>query len=252
MAVKSLLLDIDGVIVRDKLLMAHVRDNCVRYVRSKLPECKDPMNVNRVLYLTHGHTAKGLTHSFGFDTSDFNDKVYDKQLLDHLADVIYTADFQDEAKEIHDFTNKGWDVTLFSNAPEVWCRPVARAIGDVVYLRCPGPDGPFKPEAAAYADFSKVQTHVFVDDSLKNLGTARWLPNWHPIHFDEGQGTDSVLVPNYKPWCPTIGSIWELGLFLDTADFLMDRHEPKDCPYSSSSSAAASSAAASRSSSPHQ
>ena len=232
MAVKSLVLDIDGVIIRDKMLMAHVRDNCVRYVQSKIPECRDARNVNRILYLTHGHTAKGLAHSFKVDTSDFNDKVYDKPLLDHLADVIYGADFQAEAKEIHDFTQKGWNVTLFSNAPEVWCRQVARAIGDDVYLRCPGPDGPFKPEAAAYENFSKVQTHVFVDDSLKNLGTARWLPNWHPIHFDEGTTeTDSVLVPNYKPWCPTIGSTWELGLFLDTADFLMGRHEPSDCPY---------------------
>ena len=234
MAVKSLVLDIDGVIVRDKLLMAHVRDNCVRYVQSKLPECKDARNVNRILYLTHGHTAKGLTHSFRIDTSDFNDKVYDKSLLDHLGDVICAADFQAEAKEIHDFTHKGWNVTLFSNAPKVWCRRVAQAIGDDVYMRYAGTDGPFKPEADAYKDFSKAQTHVFVDDSLKNLGTARWLPNWHPIHFDEGTtGTDSILVPNYKPWCPTIGSIWELSLFLDTADFLMDRHEPSDCPYRS-------------------
>jgi FMN phosphatase YigB (HAD superfamily) len=232
MAVKSLVLDIDGVIVRDKLLMAHVKDNCVRYVQSKIPDCKDARNVNRILYLTHGHTARGLTHSFGVDTSDFNEKVYDGRLMDHLAEVIYGADFQAETKEIHDFTKKGWNVTLFSNAPEVWSRRVALAIGDDVYLRCPGDDGPFKPEAAAYANFSKAQTHVFVDDSLKNLGTARWLPNWHPIHFDEGAENDSILVPGgYKPWCPTIGSIWELSLFLDTADFLMDRHEPSDCPY---------------------
>jgi FMN phosphatase YigB (HAD superfamily) len=235
MAVKSLLLDIDGVIVRDKLLLAHVKENCVRYVQAKLPECKDPRNVNRVLYLTHGHTARGLTHSFGIDTSDFNEKVYDKSVLDHLAEVIYSADFQAEAKEVHDFSQKGWNVTLFSNAPEVWCRQVARAIGDEVYLRCPAMDGPFKPDAAAYENFSKVQTHVFVDDSLKNIGAARSLPNWHPIHFeDSGASTVDVLAPTHRPWCPTIGSIWELGLFLDTADFLMDRHEPKNCPYSSS------------------
>ena len=237
MAVKSLLLDIDGVIVRDKLLLAHVKENCTRYVQAKLPDCKDPRNVNRILYLTHGHTARGLTHSFGVDTSDFNDHVYDRRLMDHLAEVIYTTDFQAEAKEIHDFTKKGWNVTLFSNAPEAWCRRVARVIGDDVGLVCPGSNllnTPLKPEAAAYQDFSKVQSHVFVDDSLKNLGTARWLPNWHPVHFDEGAENDSSLVPGgYKPWCPTIGSIWELGLFIDTADFLMDRHEPSDCPYRS-------------------
>lgn len=236
MAVKSLVLDIDGVIVRDKLLLAHVSDNCVKYVQSKLPECKDPRNVNRVLYLTHGHTARGLKHSFGVDTSDFNEKVYDDRLMDHLAEILYGTEFQQEANEIHDFTKKGWNVTLFTNAPSKWSTLVARAISDEVYLRCPGEnvmDSPLKPEAAAYQNFSKAQTHVFVDDSLKNLGTARWLPNWHPIHFDEGTENDSILVPNHKPWCPTIGTIWELSLFLDTADFLMSRHEPSDCPYRS-------------------
>jgi FMN phosphatase YigB (HAD superfamily) len=224
MAVKSLLLDIDGVLVRDKLLMAHVSDNCTRYVQSKIPECRDPRQVNRVLYLAHGHTARGLKHSFGIDASDFNEKVYDNRLLDHLSEVLYSTEFQQEAKQIHEFTKKGWNVTLFTNSPAVWSGRVARAISDEVYLRCPGDnvmDAPLKPEATAYQNFSKVQTHVYVDDSLKNLGTARWLPNWHPIHF-----TDAPADP--QSWCPVIGSIWELGLFIDTADCLMDRHEPRD------------------------
>jgi FMN phosphatase YigB (HAD superfamily) len=152
--------------------------------------------------------------------SDFNEKVYDKRLLDHLAEVIYGTEFQLEAKEISEFTKKGWNVTLFTNAPSVWGGRVARAISDQVYLRCPGDNlmtSHIKPEARAYADFSRVQSHVFVDDSLKNLATARWLHNWHPIHFGDESNT----------WCPTIGSVWELCMFLDTADFLMDRHETK-------------------------
>ena len=233
MAVKSLLLDIDGVLVRDKLLLEHVKDNCVRYVQAKLPQCPDARKANRLLYLAHGHTALGLSKSFGIDTKDFNESVYDKRLMDHLAEILYGTEFQQEAKQIHDFTTRGWQVTLFSNAPPIWSNQVARAISDVVGVRCPGDDlmqWPLKPEAAAYKDFSPVQTHVFVDDSLKNLGTARWLPNWHPVHFDEDAPNSG---PSHKPWCPTIGTIWELGLFLETADFLMARHEPSDCPYRS-------------------
>ena len=220
MSIKSLLLDVDGVLVRDRLLLAHVQDNCVKYVSAKLPEAKNPRDVNRVLYMTHGHTARGLSKAFQIDTSDFNEKVYDKRLLDHLAEVIYGTEFQLEAKEISEFTKKGWNVTLFTNAPSVWGGRVARAISDQVYLRCPGDNlmtSHIKPEARAYADFSRVQSHVFVDDSLKNLATARWLHNWHPIHFGDESNT----------WCPTIGSVWELCMFLDTADFLMDRHETK-------------------------
>ena len=220
MSIKSLLLDVDGVLVRSPLLLAHVQDNCVKYVASKLPDAKNPRDVNRVLYMTHGHTARGLSKAFQVDTSDFNEKVYDKRVLDHLAEVIYGTEFQQEAKEISEFTKKGWNVTLFTNAPAVWGGQVARAISDQVYLRCPGDNimtSHIKPEARAYMDFSKVQSHVFVDDSLKNLVTAKFLPNWHPIHFGEESNT----------WCPTIGSIWELCMFLDTADFLMDRHEMK-------------------------
>lgn len=220
MAVKSLLLDVDGVLVRCPLLLEHVKHNCTKYVESKLPESKNPRDVNRILYMEHGHTARGLQNAFRIDVSDFNEKVYDKNLMDHLSEIIYGTDFQQEAKEIYEFTKKGWDVTLFTNAPAAWGGRVARAIGDEIRLRCPGDnimESPLKPEALAYDAFSKVQTHVFVDDSLKNLKAAQMLSNWHPVHFSDVE----------KGWDTTISSIWELGIFLDTADFQMERHETR-------------------------
>ena len=222
MACKSLLLDIDGVIVRDKLLLEHVRDNCVSYVRSKLPECKDPRQVNHVLYLAYGHTARGLSYAFNVDTSDFNTKVYDKKLIEHLSEVIYGNEFQQEAKEIYDLTKNDWTVTLFTNAPSVWATPVARAISDEIHLWCPNSDvntSPLKPEASAYTHFPKTHTHLYVDDSLKNLGTARWLNNWHPVHFCEGP-KDTHL------WCPQVSSIWDLCLYVNSVDqWMKDNHE---------------------------
>jgi FMN phosphatase YigB (HAD superfamily) len=221
MAVKSLVLDIDGVILRDKGLIAHVRRNCERYVKAKLPACKEPERVNRLLYNTCGHTARGLQTLFGVDTSDFNKKVYDVPLRTRLWEVLSSTEFQKEAAEIHELTQNGWRVTLFTNSPIEWAGEVARAVSDQIYVVCPGEnlmDSPLKPEATAYRDFAKHQTHIFVDDSLVNLNTARWLPNWHPVYFNEHKG--------YKPkWCPTIGSIWELSLFVNSADLQMDNHE---------------------------
>lgn len=214
MAVKSLLLDIDGVVVRDKLLMAHVKQNCVEYVRAKLPKCKDPDLTNKHLYLAHGHTARGLQMVFNVDTSDFNKKVYDKSVLEHLADVISSSDFQEEAKQIHEITQNGWNVTLFTNSPIEWANPVALAISDELYIKCAGPDASktyLKPDSNFYNDFSKVQTHLFVDDSLKNLGTARWMPNWHSIYFNEGE-------KEHHLWCPQVGSIWELCMYVNSVD----------------------------------
>jgi hypothetical protein len=206
---RSLLLDIDGVVIRDRLLLQHVKQNCVEYVRAKLPACKDPALLNKHLYLAHGHTARGLELLFKADVSDFNEKVYDARLLGHLSEFIYSEKFQKDAKDIHEVTERGWDVTLFTNSPIEWAGPVARAIGDKVSLKCPGPDvskSHLKPEMGMY-NFPNDQEYIFVDDSLKNLGAVRSLPNWHPIYFYETD-KDSHL------WCPQVGSICELNNIL--------------------------------------
>jgi len=211
---KSLLLDIDGVLVRDRLLMEHVKDNCVKYVSAKLPQCKNPHETNRLMYLGHGHTARGLASAFQIDTSDFNEKVYDKRLMEHLAEVIYGTEFQQEAKDIHELTEMGWNVTLFTNSPIEWAVPIGHAISHNVYVDCTGHDvskSPMKPEASRYTKFPKNMKHIYVDDSLKNLGTARWLPNWHSVYFNEGPKEDRL-------WCPQISSMWELMLYVNSFD----------------------------------
>jgi len=214
MAYKSLLLDVDGVLVRDKLLMNHLNENCVKYVQSKMPDSKNAREINRLMYMTSGHTARGLHNNFGIDTSDFNEKVYDKKLIEHLSEVLSTFEFQEEAKYIHEWNKDYWKVTLFTNAPVVWAGTVARAISDEIYIRA-GPEnamsGPLKPDAAAYADFPKTYTNIFVDDSLKNLAATRWMPNWHPVHFSQEPADP-------RTWCPTVSSLWELGLFLSSVE----------------------------------
>ena len=211
---KSLLLDIDGVLVRDRLLMEHVKDNCVKYVAAKLPRCKNPRETNRVLYLGYGHTARGLSTAFQVDTHDFNEKVYDKPLMNHLAEVIYGNEFQQEAKELHELTEKGWKVTLFTNSPVEWAVPIGRAISDNLFIDCVGHDvstSLLKPDAARYTQFPKHVQHFYVEDSLKNLGTARLLPNWHSVYFNEGPKEDRL-------WCPQVGSMWELLLYINSVD----------------------------------
>jgi FMN phosphatase YigB (HAD superfamily) len=204
MSGKSLLLDVDGVLVRNKELMNHVRDNCVKYVQAKLPECKDPAETNRILFLSHGHTARGLEKGFNIDTRDFNAKVYDKKLLAHLADVLATDEFQREAAEIHSLTKYGWKLRLFTNSPWVWAAKVGLAIGDDVIVKCPGNpcESPLKPEIEAYI-FTFDDLNLMVDDSLKNLGTARYLTNWKCVHFTDGPKENTL-------WCPQVQSISEL------------------------------------------
>lgn len=193
---KSLVLDIDGTILRDGHLNAHVRRNCEGYVKLKLPESKRPAYTNRVLYQIYGHTAHGLAETFKIDTSDFNDKVYDTHLMAHLWEVLESREFQADARIIHDLSQNDWRVTLFTNSPIIWAGNVARAINDDVRIVCPsGTKGPFKPATEAYTLFEKNVDHVFVDDSLDNLKTTQWLPNWRPIWFG-GEPTRGLPVVN--------------------------------------------------------
>jgi hypothetical protein len=194
----NLLLDCDGVVVRDRLLMAHVKHNATRYVQHKLPECKDPADVNRVMSLVYGHTARGLENGFQIDASDYNAHVYDKSLMNHLADVLEGSIFQKDAEIINEIINDGWDVTLFSNAPVEWLWPTALSISDLVKCK----SVKYKPETHAYDGFDD-KNNIYVDDSLKNLGAIRKRSNWKPIHFNE-ENKDKNL------WCPQVSSMTEL------------------------------------------
>lgn len=205
-----LLLDVDGVIIRDKLLMAHVKHNATRYVKKKLPGCEDPAATNRVLYMAHGHTATGLRKAFGMDVSDYNDEVYDKSIMTHLADVLEGDQFVRDAELVHGLSAKGWEVTLFSNAPHKWVEPVALAISDKIKVRCPGPDmntAILKPDEEFYMNFDTCLGYYYVDDSLKNLGAVRRFANWRAIHFTEAEKEQWL-------WCPQVRSLEELSLSL--------------------------------------
>lgn len=204
-----LLLDVDGVVIRDKLLLEHVKYNAVQYVRAKLPEAKDPIKVNQLLYQRYGHTARGLKSAFEIDTSDFNEFVYDKSLLSHLGHVLMTSEFKEDAKIIRQL-GKEWDIRLFSNAPLDWTLPIADCLGVAVSY-----DGTFlKPDPRAFSKFPRDIRKFYVDDAMPNLVTAGYMHNWVPIHFDpvveKGIG--------FNPRFPTVSSIWELALFMNSVN----------------------------------
>lgn len=194
---KILVLDVDGVLIRDQHVLHEVKRRCEAYVAKKLPGC-DAVETNARLYLSHGHTAKGLRDVHGINTTDFNSFVYQNRVFNCLYEVIYGTDFQRDATQIHELISEGWKVTLFSNAPYEWTHAVAFAISDEVGVTC---FQGVKPEPVAYTSFPKAVTKMYVDDSLKNLGSVRWEPNWHPVHFSCSDEFDHPM------WCPQAGSI---------------------------------------------
>jgi len=199
----SLILDIDGVLIRDRALLNHVRHNCVRYVRHKMPDAKSPAQINEILYQNFGHTGKGLRKAYKINTEDFNKFVYDQKVSSHLWSVLSGTEFQKDAAQIHSLIKEGWSVKLFSNSPLEWSLPVASAISDEVMVVYNA--HMLKPDIEAYTQFSTEVKHVFVDDNLRNLMPAWWLLNWHTIHFSETRDARCVT---------TLSSIPELVMYL--------------------------------------
>jgi hypothetical protein len=205
MAYKSLLLDVNGVVLRDPDLFHHVKEKHIAYVRSKVPIAKDARESERLVRLAYGHTKRGLECVYGVDTSDFVEKVYDKHLMDRLTETLYSTEFQRDAQIIYDLA-KGhdWKVTLVSNAPDVWVSKIAEAIGDNVYTCC----------AKDEARWPEHHIHIFVDDSIKNICAKQNAPNWSPILF-----TDTK-----RPgvWYKQIRSFEELALYIHSLDMWID------------------------------
>jgi hypothetical protein len=201
----NLLLDIDGVLVRDKKLFEHLNENIVSYVQHKVPSCKNPVGLNKTLYKGYGHTAVGLEKALKIDASDFDRRVYDKNLMNHLWGVLSSPEFHQEAEIVHEIAKSGWDVTLFSNSPLLWSTPVSQAISseiknfkDYTFM---------KPDVRAYTyGFSINKPYIFIDDTVANLRTAGTLPNWQPIQFSPELNKEFI----------TIGSVWEMGIMCNT------------------------------------
>lgn len=186
----KLLLDVDGVIVRDKVLLDHMRYNVITYVRKKVPG-RDPVKLNGMLYTKYGHTARGLAKEFGIDTRDFNAHVYDPHLMNHLYDFIKMNDEFKQDVDILKSISHNWEIELFSNAPLEWTNPLCLAIGH----GCVSKDQYDKPNIESYVRFfdhsdTKI---VFVDDMMCNLLPVLFFERWTPVHFSSSpNGTNFI------------------------------------------------------------
>lgn len=176
-----LLLDIDGVLIRDRVLLDHVKNNIVRYVSKKMPGTKKPAHLNNLLYKAYGHTGIGLREEYGIDTRDFDDYVYNRYLIAHLCDYIQNdLTFKKDSFFVRNMCHRGQKIAFFSNAPPNWTEPIR----DAIDLRIQNTQGNLKPKIESYLKFDSNKNIVFVDDKIENLIPPLMLENWTPIHYN--------------------------------------------------------------------
>jgi len=150
-AAHVLLLDVDGVIVRNKPLLNTVARKCIRFVKHSFPmslSLTEADIVNSTLYKNHGHTIRGinnLVNTFEQPQSermkihkrnhiDFEQIVYDKDTINELQAYVDSTDFIAHTVGLAYLCSylKSLSVPipvyLFSNAPTEWCDIVAGKI----------------------------------------------------------------------------------------------------------------------------
>lgn len=201
MACKILSLDLHGVVLRDKDLLNHIRENHNAYTAYKAPYSKNPAKTNQLVTTAYGQLAHGLHKVYGVDTSDFEERVYgDRRLLDRLGEILSSTDFQMEAKIIHELAMKpDWKVTLVSNTPHAWAKRVAEAVSHAVYVDCTKDTYTVPPH----------QLSVHVDDAVGDMKK------------------NSVLFTKKKKagvWYKQVSSIEELAMYIRSIDMQIDHN----------------------------
>jgi hypothetical protein len=178
---KTLLLGVNGVLVRNQVLLDHVKHNTIQYMSEKLPREKNPHKLASELTRIYGNVSAGLQVEYGMKTRDFVSHVYDYHLLGHLDDFIdYSQEFRHDADIIRKLIDIGWDVELLSNSPFVWSEPVKygidRKMRNTLYE---------KPVIDMYHKFDPCKEYIYVDSKLCNLLPTAYFDNWSHIHFSE-------------------------------------------------------------------
>lgn len=195
----ALLLDVDGVVLRDRNILKKQQDNVVRYVRKVTrytPEFSHA-TTNR-LFKKYGHTLLGLRREFSVKDGlhDFNKYIYDDDIMADMEKYLASHNCE---RIVDDFlslrticTLVGVPIYLFSNAPDYWCYPLAGTLNiDTANVICGDALDTLKPQQEAYcrADTivknkeKKKLNYIFVDDSQTNLLAIGASSRWTPVYF---------------------------------------------------------------------
>ena len=209
MTSSKLLLDFDGVVLRNTKLHRYQLNRSARFVQKhtgmSLERCK---KVNAEFYPKDGHTVTMINKRFVVDESDrvtleeYNDYVFGKQhlrWLKHLVDDKTHAHAKDFNRvfEFCEKNNMQWYV--FTNAHIEWVLYFSHLCNLPITMDkviWPPTLQYLKPSRFAY-DYVECRfpagTFWFADDSQTNLQIPMQRERWVPMYFTKNHTADSLL-----------------------------------------------------------
>ena len=202
---KSLVLvDFDGVVIKNSKAANYVQKKVVNYIQwhTGIKDRKVVEALNKELYTSHGHTVTGLRkHGFPGTLRDFNDYLYGNR--DTYAGLALTPQERyDWDKFLFDMREDGKDVKLFSNSGIEWMIHFlgydARLLEfhDIIEG-----ENMLKPEKNMYDSVMSLyprDKYYFIDDKIVNFtevqGDPRWVKLWM---YNGGEVNQLTLGKNF-------------------------------------------------------
>jgi len=195
MAAAKLLLDFDGVILRNKKLSDYQVRRSAEFVKKHVPlPFKDCYNINKQYYPEYGHTVIMVNNLFNKRTTleEYNEFVYNKK---QLAGLVLDPPSFEHGNAFNMFANE--NTYIFSNAPEEWVGHFSEMLElNIKNCICPRTLEDLKPLPRVYSALNarfSGQKIVFVDDSKKNLRPVSNYANWKTMHFTAADNACNVF-----------------------------------------------------------
>lgn len=208
---KTLLLDMDGVILHQPNIHRFVSIRATSFVRTSLKDIIPDMSfhhaetINKHLYSTYGHTLIGLNKVFDLNKTneEFNQYVYDDVTMNYVPnfqdDITLNKRANDIRKLLEKCKKNNIPVYIFSNAPIKWCKMIVNMMklsidSDKIW----GSDHLLfteqqlmKPMPHLYYKIDDILQHryhmgnnietVFIDDSMINISSSIQIKDWKSI-----------------------------------------------------------------------
>lgn len=188
-----LLLDFDGVVVKNKKIIQYQYQRSAKFVQKHLHvPITTADELNRKYFPKYGHTVIMLKDHFKIPVTleEYNEFVFPKEQIYRLDSLVDKQTFEHGNDFAKHFKSTSYHTSIFTNAHVNWVTTFADIfdlpIGEHNII-WPQSLDLLKPLPKAYHNisdlFHEADRIVFVDDSKKNIEYPSALNNWETYHF---------------------------------------------------------------------
>ena len=202
----SVLLDFDGVIIKNKHMSNLIETKSIEYIQKKYNKSmKASKIINTYFYKTFGHTAIGPDkHNYQNNILEYNEFVFGNMDYKKINNMM-TIDDRLSLRKFKKYNYKQFG--LFTNAPIDWCENICALAQIDLYTfvdqeKCfTSNDGLIKPEKEFYQFIEKQliedQKLHFIDDNVINFKCIKDNDKWTTHHLDTFTDFHSYYIDNF-------------------------------------------------------